>query len=102
HRILGRQGTLEYEKVWRLSGEGVQGSKLTEARPILPKEGVRGEMGQIHMQNWLDCIRSGKRETNCTAAHGYQTAIACILADRALHSGCRQVFDEKNRTIKEG
>jgi predicted dehydrogenase len=100
-RILGRQGTLEYENQWRLSGEGVRGSKV-QTKAVEPKEGVKGDMDSIHMSNWLACARKGERKTNCTAEHGYQHAIACILADRALHSGRRLLFDEKERTIREG
>jgi predicted dehydrogenase len=101
-RILGRQGTLEYENAWRLSGEGVKGSKIKEAKAIGRKEGFQGDMDHIHVRNWLECVHKGKRETHCTAEHGYQHAVACILADRALHRGKRQVFDEKKRTIREG
>jgi predicted dehydrogenase len=100
-RVMGRQGTLEYEKTWRVSGEGVTGSKLA-SRPIEPKEGVKGEMGVIHMVNWLECAHKGEKKTNCAAEHGYQHAVACIMADRALHSGRRVMFDEKTRAIREG
>ncbi|MBM4068435.1 MAG: Gfo/Idh/MocA family oxidoreductase [Planctomycetes bacterium] len=100
-RILGRQGTLEYEDRWRVSGEGVRGSKV-QARDIAPRAGLQGTMDTIHMANWLDCIRGGRRQTHCTAEHGYQHAIACIMTDRALHSGRRVLFDERARTIREG
>jgi predicted dehydrogenase len=100
-QVLGRHATLEYEKVWRLSPEGKE-SKVAEARPIEPKEGLKGDMDHIHVQNWLECVRGGRRETHCTAEHGYQHAVACIMADRALRSGRRVVFDEKSRAIREG
>lgn len=96
-RIMGRQGTLEYENVWRLSGDGVTGSKVA-AREIA-RPGLEGNMDQIHMRNWLECVAKGQRQTHCTAEHGYQHAIACIMADRALHSGRRVTFDEKTRTM---
>jgi predicted dehydrogenase len=99
-RILGRQATLEYEKQWRLSGDGVTGSKLAE-KAITAKPGS-ADMDHTHMRNWLDCVHKGQRQTNCTAEHGYQHAIACIMSDQALRSGKRQLFDEKNRTIREG
>ena len=99
--MLGRQGTLEFENAWRLSGDGVPGSKL-QAKPIAPKEGVRGNMDRVHLEDWLGCIKKGDRNTHCTAEHGYQHAIACIMADRALHTGRRVLFDEKERTIREG
>jgi predicted dehydrogenase len=100
-RVLGRDGTLEYENTWRLSGEGVRGARL-EAREIAPAPGMTGGMDRIHMRNWLECVRAGRRQTNGTAEHGYQHAVACILADRALHSGRRVSFDERARAIREG
>jgi predicted dehydrogenase len=100
-RVLGRQGTLEYETAWRFSGEGVTNSKL-EARAIGPKEGFRGDMDHIHMSNWLQCVGRGQKETHCTAEHGYQHAVACIMATQALWSGRRVVFDEKSRALREG
>ena len=101
HRILGRHGTLEFEDTWRLSGDGVKGSKLA-AQPITAKPGLKGDMDHIHIENWLDCVHGGHRDTHCTAEHGYQHAVACIMADRALHSGRRMLFDPKSRTIQEG
>jgi predicted dehydrogenase len=102
-RIVGRKGVLEYEKEWRLWGEdALQGKKDAEAKAIEPKPDLKGDMDHIHVANWLGCIHQGKRQTHCTAEHGYQHAIACIMADRALHSGRRQLFEEKSRTIREG
>ena len=100
-RIQGREGTLEYEKTWRLSGDGIPNSKI-QARALEPLAGLQGNMDQIHMRNWLEYSRAGRRATNCTAEHGYQHAIACIMATQALRTGRRVVFDEKKRTIQEG
>jgi predicted dehydrogenase len=100
-RVMGQKGTLEFETAWRVSGEGVTGSKV-EKKTIEPKDGEKGEMGVLHVANWLECCHKGEKKTNCTAEHGYQHAIACIMADRALHSGKRQAFDETARKIKEG
>src|SRR5262249_49907792 len=100
--ILGRQGTLEYEKTWRLSVDGGKGTELAPNKTIDRKEGFKGNMDNIHMRNWLECVHQGKRQTHCTAEHGYQHAIACILADQALHRGRRMIFDEKSRAIREG
>lgn len=100
-RIMGRQGTLEFEDRWRLSGDGVRGSTI-EQREIPPRAGLQGNMDTIQMADWLECVRAGRRQTRCTAEHGYQHAIACIMADRALHTGRRVIHDERNRTIREG
>jgi predicted dehydrogenase len=101
-RVLGRQGTLEHEEGWRLSGQGVTGSKVSVAREIAPREGLKGDMDHIHMENWLECVRRGERQTHCTPEAGHQHAVACIMADRALHGGRRLVYEEKSRTIREG
>ena len=100
-RILGRTGTLDYETKWRLSGDGVPGSKV-EAVEIKPKEGTKGDMDSIHVANWIECATKGDKKTNCTPEHGYQHAVACIMADQALHAGRRVVYDAKARTIREG
>ena len=90
---------LEYEDAWKLVlGTGNKGTKTTE-QPIGPKEGLQGTMDHIHMRNWLECARAGKKDTHCTAEHGYQHAIACIMADKALHSGRRVQYDAKARKI---
>jgi hypothetical protein len=34
---------------------------------------------RAHMQNFMDCIRSGQ-ETNCPVELGYRVAIACRMA----------------------
>jgi predicted dehydrogenase len=100
-RIQGRNGTLEFEDRWEVSGKGIPGSKLA-ARPIAAKEGMASNMDHAHVADWLACVRTGQRRTRCTPEHGYQHAIACILAERALRSGRRMVYDEKARTIHEG
>jgi predicted dehydrogenase len=100
-RVLGQKGSLEFEKGWTVSGEGVTGSKV-EKKTIEPKGGEKGEMGVLHLANWLSCCHKGERKTACTPEHGYQHAIACIMADRALHGGRRETFDEKSSAIKEG
>ncbi|MGH9839907.1 MAG: Gfo/Idh/MocA family protein [Blastocatellia bacterium] len=101
--IQGQAGTIEYGgSNWRISGDGVTNSKL-EARPIKFKEGHRGDgNASLHIQNWLECVHKGQRQTNCTPEHGYYGAVACIMATQALHTGRRMLFDEKARVIREG
>ena len=73
-----------------------------EAVEIKPKEGTKGDMDTIHMANWIECAMKGDKKTNCTAEHGYQHAIACIMADTSLHAGRRVVYDARARTIVAG
>ena len=100
-RILGRKGTLEYEKVWRVSGDGVHGQQ-GRGQGDRAEGRHEGLHGPLHMSNWLECVRKGEKETHCTPEHGYQHAVACIMADAGLRTGRRMVFDEKSRTIREG
>lgn len=99
YRVTGRQGAMEFESNWRLvSGTGPRGSE----KKIEPKEGLEGSMDHIHMRNWLECARAGKKETHCTPEHGYQHSIVCMMAQRALETGRRQLFEQKARVIREG
>jgi len=100
-RMLCRTGAMEFETQWRVLPQGARGAKAPESRPILPKDGIEGEMLPLHLRNWLDCVHRGKRATNCTPEHGYAHAVACILADRALHRGRRVTFDPTTRSIRE-
>jgi len=71
--VLGSDGTIfksaqiRYtpEKVNRPQAEALVGSTVTPPR--------------AHMQNFLDCIRSGK-ETNCPFDLGFRVSIACRMA----------------------
>jgi predicted dehydrogenase len=100
-QVLGRQGTLEFEVGWKVSGAGVTGSKV-QAKAIDPAAGMTGNMDVLHVIDWLACIRKGSQKTRCTAEHGYQHAVACIMADQALHTGRRVTYDEKARAIRAG
>ncbi|MBY0227704.1 MAG: Gfo/Idh/MocA family oxidoreductase, partial [Gemmataceae bacterium] len=97
-QVLCRDGTLEYETAWRVSGAGVRGSKVA-AKTVEPAS--KGDMDSLHMADWLACARKGSKETACTAEHGHQHAVACIMADLALRSGKRQKYDEKTRAVSE-
>lgn len=102
-RVMGRQGTLTFEDGWRVVPLAMKkGEKPGEGKPIEARADLKGNMDQIHMRNWLECAHKGQRQTHCTAEHGYQHAIACIMATQSLRSGKRLTFDEKTRTIREG
>ena len=79
-----------------------RGAKPAASKPIEAKAEFKGDMDHIHMQNWLECVHKGRRQTHCTPEHGYQHAVACIMADRALHNGRRVFFEEKTRTLRDG
>ena len=54
-----------------------------------------------HMRNWMDCVRS-RKETNAPVEAGYAHAIACIMANAAVHTGVKVTFNEKNQEVMAG
>jgi hypothetical protein len=71
--VLGDDGTISKGQQIRYSPQKVNkrdGVELVGQTPTDP----RG-----HMQNFLDCIRSGK-ETNCPVDVGFRVSIACRMA----------------------
>lgn len=98
-RVMGTHGTLEVEKVWRLSGEG---SKRRDA--VKQEETVEDAKGTLHhMANWLDAVRRRDRTgLYCPVEAGYGHSVACVLATDAFWSGKRMVFNPKTRTIAAG
>jgi predicted dehydrogenase len=54
-----------------------------------------------HMQNWMDCVRSGK-QPNAPAEAGYAHAIACIMTNAAARTGLRVTFDEQQQEVMAG
>ncbi len=55
----------------------------------------------IHMRNWMECIRDRKK-TNADVYAGYHHSIALIMTTAALHTGQRVVFDEKTNQVMAG
>jgi predicted dehydrogenase len=71
--VLGTDGTIFKGAQIRFTPEKVnvpQGEALLGTTPTPPR---------AHMQNFLDCIRSGK-ETNCPFELGFRVSIACRMA----------------------
>jgi predicted dehydrogenase len=50
---------------------------------------------QPHLENFFDSIRTGA-PLNCPAETGYETAVAVLAANRAVESGQRLEFQEKD------
>ncbi len=51
-----------------------------------------------HMQNFVDCIRSGA-EPNCPFELGYRVSIACRMALDSFHQGRTMRWDPRTETI---
>ena len=71
--VLGTDGTISKGQQIRYLPEKANrrdGTEMLGATPTPPN---------AHMQNFLDCIRSGK-ETNCPFDVGFRVSIACRMA----------------------
>ncbi|WP_025762157.1 Gfo/Idh/MocA family oxidoreductase [Dyadobacter tibetensis] len=55
-------------------------------------------MTSLHMQNWMECIRS-RKETNAPARVGFNHSVANIMATTALHTGKKVTWDPKKKEI---
>jgi predicted dehydrogenase len=97
----GTLGTLDAKNLsanvpWTVSGEGSgESNKLAEAMDLPMPPRVH------HMKNWIDCIRSGEEPVAPIKA-GYAHGVAVIMADKALVSGQRQVYDPVRREVRAG
>ncbi|HYM12156.1 MAG TPA: Gfo/Idh/MocA family oxidoreductase [Bryobacterales bacterium] len=69
--VLGTDGTISKNRQVRYSPEKVNQPQAAEMVPSHP--------GESHMQNFLDCIRTGK-EPNCPFELGFRVSIACRMA----------------------
>lgn len=98
---FGTLGTLDAKNLsrrepWTVSGEGAEEPDRIQGELELPME-----ERVHHMQNWLDCIRSRKTPVAPIDA-GYAHSVAVIMADEALISGRRQVYDAAKREVRAG
>jgi len=54
-----------------------------------------------HLKNWIDAIRSGEEPVAGIDA-GYAQSVAVIMADEALITGRRQLYDPVRREVRAG
>jgi predicted dehydrogenase len=52
-----------------------------------------------HFQNWLQCMRTGKK-TRAPIEAGYQHSIACLMAVESYKYGRRTTYNHATRTIR--
>jgi hypothetical protein len=85
---LGRKPTV--------SGDGAyEASKIKQPITVKPVD------CPDHFLDWLQCLRSRKTPVASIDA-GYQHSVTCILSDRALQTGRRQVYDPQKGEIRAG
>ena len=58
------------------------------------------EVDRTHLQNFLDCVRSGDR-TNADIEEGHKSTRLCHLGNIAFRTGRTLTFDGATETIKD-
>lgn len=91
--VLGTDGTIFKDgRAVKLIPQKVNNPGYTEQTGTTPN--VRG----AHMQNFIDCIRSGK-ETNCPFDVGYRVSIACRMAVDSYRLGKTLKWDAAKEEV---
>ena len=86
--VLGDNGTIERANQVRYVPQKVNRPEGTEmaGRPT--------QTPQVHMQNFLDCVRSGK-EPNCPFDLGFRVSVACRMTVESYRLGRTMRWDPK-------
>jgi predicted dehydrogenase len=77
--VRGPDGAVRYVPE---RGQNASGAKPSEP----PATADDGEETQLHMQNFLDCVRS-RKQPNCPFEIGFRSAIACQMAVASYRLG---------------
>lgn len=56
----------------------------------------------LHMKNWMDCVRDNNVKTNAPVEAGYNHSVADIMVTAALRTGKPATFNEKQRQVLAG
>jgi len=104
-RFLGSDGTIEH--LWGAT-DMVTGKSVSRVdyypEKANRKDGsvLHGEnKGVDHMQNWVDCIRSRKKETNAPVEIGYYSAVAAHMANLAYRQQRRLTWEDARSAHQE-
>ncbi len=86
--VLGDNGTIERANQVRYVPQKVNRPEGTEMA------GRSTQTPQVHMQNFLDCVRSGK-EPNCPFDLGFRVSVACRMTVESYRLGRTMRWDPK-------
>jgi predicted dehydrogenase len=90
--VLGSDGTI-------MRGQQIRYAPQKVNRPNAAEILGRATTGQLaHMQNFLDCVRSGA-EPNCSFELGYRVSIACRMAVESYRQGRTVRWDAEREEI---
>ena len=99
----GTRGTLDAKSLsgkahWTISGEGSgEPDKLRAESQVM-----EGEAEPVpHMKNFFDCVRT-RKEPIAPIEAGYGHSVAVIMADEAMVTGRRMIYDHSKRALHAG
>ena len=92
-----------------VTNEGVEWPKETKSEPLpCPEEKVvtsantgADVLTSAHMLNWMECVRA-RKDPHAPIEAGYSHAIALIMSNAALRTGCKATFDAEARQVIAG
>ena len=97
-RLLGSDGTIEHVagSTDMITGKSTSGIQYYPEKINKPGgEAITGESKDMnHMQNWIDCIRSRKKQTNAPVETGYLSAVAAHMANLSYREKRRITWEE--------
>lgn len=76
--------------------------KLPEVKVETAANTGGDKMTNLHMRNWMECVRACKVATNAPVLAGYNHSIATMMANAAARTGMIVTFDEKRQEILAG
>jgi predicted dehydrogenase len=98
---FGTRGTLDAKSLsprqkWMATSEGAgDPDRITEPIQVAEPETAH------HMKNFLDCVRT-RQQPIAPIEAGFHHSVAVIMADEALTTGRRMVYDPARREIQAG
>ncbi len=103
HRIWSRTGV--EGQPWGIALYGQHGTLLFTNKGWHVIDGIEASdkpsgMDRVHLQNFLDCIRTGRRP-NADIEEGHKSTRMCHLGNIALRLGRTLRFDPKTETVRD-
>ena len=94
--MYGSNGVLDLSGSPVFRPDGSNGDTARERRPE-----VESIAGPDHFLDWFQCMRNRKQPIAPIEA-GYQHSVACIMADQAMQTGKRQIYDHASEEVRPG
>jgi len=98
---FGTRGTLDARNLSRREHWVASGQGSNEPDKITADIQVPENQPPHHMQNFFDCVRS-RQQPIAPIEAGYAHSVAVIMADEALITGRRMIYDHARREVRAG